>query len=160
MNNIAALAYQDGQQYRKDHSMPIADVALENQAMQGFTQAGTDFQHWQLYHENWLSGYQSMKGEQKVEEATTMIDDNTYTLVPSRNSGCYTLNDPEDGRDIASGDALAILLNGHWIQGSIAHDAYRYAIEAAPRRVYSGYFFLDSGGNICGLCAGMKVRLG
>jgi hypothetical protein len=58
------------------------------------------------------------------------------------------------------GDSLALLLNGQWIVGSIVHAAKLYAIEQPPHRVYSGYYFVDNGGNMHALCAGMKVRLG
>ena len=128
--NIAEQAYQDGQEYRKANGMQKAGEALENQAMEEFTHTGLDFQHWQLYHDNWMSGYRSVE------------------------------DDPEQGRDVTSSDSLAILLSGQWIEGSIAHAADLYAIERAPQRVYSGIYFIDSSGNMCGLCSGMKVRLG
>ena len=89
-----------------------------------------------------------------------MADDKIYTLVPSSNSGRYALDDPEHGQIVTGGDVLAILLNGQWIQGIIERAAHLYAIENAPQHVYSGYYFIDDDGNRCGLCAGMKVRLG
>jgi hypothetical protein len=156
--NIAEQAYQDGQEYRKANGMQRVGEALENLAMKEFTHAGLDFQHWQLYRDNWMTGYQSIKDEQKEEASANTTDDTTYILVPSSNSGRYALDDPERGRDVASGDSLAVLLSGQWIQGSIAHAANLYVIESAPQRVYSGYYFIDNDGNICGLCAGMKVR--
>ncbi len=157
--NIAEQAYQDGQEYRKANGMQIAGEALENQAMEEFTHTGLDFQHWQLYHDNWMSGYQFVEDEPKEQALVNTADDTTYTLVPSSNSGRYVLDDPEHGRDVTSGDSIAILLSGQWIQGNIEHAANLYAIESAPRRVYSGFYFVDNDGNICGLCAGMKVRL-
>lgn len=68
--------------------------------------------------------------------------------------------DPHYCRNVTSGDSLALLLNGQWIEGSIVHAANLYTIEQTPQGVYSGYYFIDSGGNMHGLCAGMKVRLG
>jgi len=158
--NVAEQAYQDGQEYHKTNGMQGAGEALEKQAMEEFPHRGLDFQYWQLYRDNWISGYQSIEDERKEEESANTADDTTYTLVPSSNSGRYALDDPERGRDITSGDSLAVLLSGQWIQGSIACAANLYVLESAPQRVYSGYYFLDHDGNICGLCAGMKVRLG
>ena len=158
--NIAEQAYQDGQEYRKANGMQKAGEALENQAMEEFTHTGLDFQHWQLYHDNWMSGYRSVEDEPKEQVLVNTTDETTYTLVPSRNSGRYAFDDPEQGRDVTSGDSLAILLNGQWIEGSTARAADLYAIERAPQRVYSGIYFIDSSGNMCGLCSGMKVRLG
>lgn len=56
--NIAERAYQDGQDYRRANSTLLEGEALETQVMQAFTHAGLDFQHWQLYRNNWMSGYQ------------------------------------------------------------------------------------------------------
>jgi Domain of unknown function (DUF5348) len=50
-----------------------------------------------------------------------MRDETIYTLVPSTNRGRYALDDPDYGSDLTSGEVLAILLNGHWIEGSIGH---------------------------------------
>lgn len=83
-----------------------------------------------------------------------------YTLVPASNRGHYALDDPQHGQDIESGDSLAILFAGRWIEGSIEHKANVYAIEHGPRLVSSGYCFNARDGGMCGLCVGMKVRLG
>ena len=61
--NIAQQAYQDGQEYRKANGMQAADEVVANRAMEAFTHTGLDFQHWQLYHDNWISGYQSVEDE-------------------------------------------------------------------------------------------------
>jgi uncharacterized protein DUF5348 len=158
--NIAQQAYQDGQEYRKANGILSADEALAKRVMEAFTHTGLDFQHWQLYHDNWMSGYQSVEDEQKEQASANTVDTTSYTLVPSSNSGRYALDDPEHGRNVMRGDSLALLLNGQWIEGSIEHAANLYAIESAPRPIYSGFYFIDNDGNICGLCAGMKVRLG
>jgi hypothetical protein len=158
--NIAQQAYQDGQEYRKANRMQVADEALAKRVMEEFTHTGLDFQHWQRYHDNWISGYQSVENEPQEQAVVTTTDATTYTLVPSRNSDRYALDDPQYGRNVTNGDFLALLLNGQWIEGSIVHAANLYTIEQAPQGVYSGYYFIDSGGNMHGLCAGMKVRLG
>ncbi|HLX56871.1 MAG TPA: hypothetical protein VKR83_07590 [Ktedonobacteraceae bacterium] len=59
--NIAEQAYQDGQECRKANGAQVAGEALESQAMENFAQTGLDFQHWQLYRDNWMSGYQSVE---------------------------------------------------------------------------------------------------
>jgi hypothetical protein len=61
---------------------------------------------------------------------------------------------------VKSGDALAILLAGQWIEGDIEHKANVYAIEHGPRLISSGYYFNARDGGSCGLCIGMKVRVG
>jgi Domain of unknown function (DUF5348) len=72
-------------------------------------------------------------------------------LVASSNSGRYAMGDPEHGQ------ALEICLGGVWIAGSIEHAGRLYAIEGMkPQR---GYCFIASDGEVCGLCAGMKVRV-
>ena len=158
--NIAQQAYQDGQEYRKANGMQVSDEVIANRAMKAFTHTGPDFQHWQLYHENWIAGYQSVEDEPQEQAGVILTEDTTYTLVPSRTSDRYALDDPQYGRTVASGDALTLQLDGQWIQGSIVHAAILSTIEQASQRVYSGYYFIASDGNMHGLCAGMKVRLG
>lgn len=158
--NIAQQAYQDGQEYRKANGMQVADEVRANRAMKAFTHAGHDFQHWQLYHENWMAGYQSVEDEPQEQAGVIAAEDTTYTLVPSRTRDRYALDDPHYSRNVSSGDALTLLLDGQWIQGSVVHAANLSTIEQAPQRVYNGYYFIDSDGNMHGLCAGMKVRLG
>jgi hypothetical protein len=63
--NIAEQAYQNGQAYRKGNRTSLAGEALEARVMQKFTRSGLDFVHWQSYRNNWMSGYQSVEGEQK-----------------------------------------------------------------------------------------------
>ena len=87
-----------------------------------------------------------------------MSDDIIYTLVPSTSRGRYALDDPLHGQDLTSGQPLALLLGGCWIDGSIEHASGLYTSEHTPQAVSSGYYFLASDGNMCGLCAGMKVR--
>ena len=88
-----------------------------------------------------------------------MPEDTVYTLVMSTTRGRYALEDPIYGQDITSGQALAIMLDGHWIEGSIEHAGGLYALEQAAQPVSRGYYFLGSDGNVCGLCAGMRVRV-
>jgi Domain of unknown function (DUF5348) len=158
--NIAQQAYQDGQEYRKTNGMQVADEVLANRAMEAFTHTGLDFQHWQLYHDNWIAGHQSVADVQQEQAGVVATEGTTYTLVPARKSDRYALDDPQYGCNVTSGDSLALLLNGQWREGSIVHAANLYTIEQAPQRVYSGYYFVDDGGNMHGLCTGMKVRLG
>jgi hypothetical protein len=158
--NIAQQAYQDGQEYRKANGMHVADEVIANRAMEAFTHTGLDFQHWQLYHENWIAGFQSVEDVPQEQAGVFATEDATYTLVPSRTSDRYALDDPQSGRTMEIGDSLALLLNGQWIEGSIVHAANLYTIEQPPHRVYSGYYFIDNGGNMHALCAGMKVRVG
>jgi Domain of unknown function (DUF5348) len=158
--NIAQHAYQDGQEYRKANGTQVADEVRANRAMKAFTHTSLDFQHWQMYYENWIAGYQSVEDEPQEQAGVIATEDTTYTLVPSRTRDRYALDDAQFGRNVSSGDALALLLNGQWIEGSIVHAANLYTIEQSQQRVYSGYYFIDSGGNMHGLYAGMKVRLG
>ena len=83
-----------------------------------------------------------------------MSDDTIYTLVPSTSRGRYALDDPLSGQDLTSGQSLALLLGGCWIDGSIEYASCLYANEHMPQAVYSGYYFLASDGNVCGLCEG------
>ena len=92
--NIAQQAYQDGQEYRKANGMQRADEVLTNRAMEEFTRTDLDFQHWQLYHVNWIAGYQSVEDEPQEQAVVITTDATTYTLVPSRNSDRYALDDP------------------------------------------------------------------
>jgi hypothetical protein len=86
-----------------------------------------------------------------------MRDNTVYTLVPSSNSGRYAL-DSAAGRDITSGDVIAIQLSGQWISGSVEHANLIYATETT-RRAENGYYFIAYNGGVCGLCTGMKVKL-
>ena len=56
-----------------------------------------------------------------------MPEDTVSTLVISSVRGRYALDDPLHGQDITSGQALAILLGGHWIEESIEHAGGLYA---------------------------------
>ncbi|MGZ3625749.1 MAG: hypothetical protein ACXVDN_16330 [Ktedonobacteraceae bacterium] len=85
--------------------------------MKAFTHTGLDFQHWQLYHENWRSGYQSVEDEPQEQAGVIATEDTIYTLVPSRTSDRYALDDTQNGRTVSSGDALTLLLDGQWITG-------------------------------------------
>jgi hypothetical protein len=88
-----------------------------------------------------------------------MPEDTVSTLVISSVRGRYALDDPLQDQDLTSGQALAILLGGHWIEGGIEHAGGLYALEQAPQQASSGYYFLASDGNMCGICAGMKIRV-
>jgi hypothetical protein len=87
-----------------------------------------------------------------------MPENTIHTLVPSTSRGRYGLDGPVSGPDITSGQPLTLLLGEHWIDGSIEHASGLYATQQASQPVSSGYYFLASDGNMCGLCAGMKVR--
>jgi hypothetical protein len=87
-----------------------------------------------------------------------MIDETISTLVPSTNRGRYALDDQHIGHDLTSGEALALLLGGQWIEGRVEHASSLYASERSSK-LEKGYYFIDSNSQICGLCSGMKVRL-
>jgi hypothetical protein len=87
-----------------------------------------------------------------------MRDVTFFTLVPSTNRGRYALNDPQTGHEITSGEALSILLGGLWIEGRVEHSSKLYASERSGH-MEKGYYFIDRNGQICGLCAGMKVQV-
>ena len=87
-----------------------------------------------------------------------MNDETISTLVPSTNRGRYALDDPHTGHDLTSGEALALLLGGQWIEGRVEHGSNLYASERSGQ-FEKGYYFIDSNGQICGLCSGMKVQL-
>ena len=90
-----------------------------------------------------------------------------YTLVPSLTRGRYATLDP-DGGDVTTGQHIAILLGGRWIPGKVEHSTYPtekypdvpgcYALTGVDE-VKIGYYFIASTSGMCGLCAGMKVRL-
>ena len=95
-----------------------------------------------------------------------MRDDTISTLVASSNRGRYALDDP-DGSDLTTGQPLAILLGGYWIEGRIEHsntpsqpypDEGCYALTGMLQ-VRIGYYFVATDGLVCGLCTGMSVRL-
>jgi hypothetical protein len=88
-----------------------------------------------------------------------MPEDTVCTLVISTTRGRYALDDPVDGQDFTSGQTLSILLDGHWIQGRIEDEKSLYALEHAPQPASNGYYFLARDGTMCGLCAGMRVRI-
>ena len=95
------------------------------------------------------------------------MNDTMYTLVPSANRGRYPLDDP-DGGDLTTGQHLAILVGGRWIEGRVEHSNYPthkypdvagcYTLTGVDG-VKIGYYFVAKGGNVCGLCTGMLVRL-
>jgi len=89
-----------------------------------------------------------------------MTEDTISTLVASSTKGRYALDDPETGHDLTSGEPLAILLGGQWIEGHIEHGRQRYAsAQLVSQRILPGYYFIARDGAICGLCVGMHVRL-
>jgi Domain of unknown function (DUF5348) len=88
-----------------------------------------------------------------------MPEDTVSTLVMSSTRGRYALDDSLYGQDMTSGQALAILLGGYWTLGSIEHAGGLYALEQAAQPTSSGYSFLARDGSVCGLCAGMNVRV-
>jgi hypothetical protein len=87
-----------------------------------------------------------------------MKDETIFTLVPSTNRGGSALDDPQTGHERDLGEALAILLGGQWIRGWVEHGSSLYASERSGQ-LEKGYSFIDSNGQRCGLCTGMKVRL-
>ena len=89
-----------------------------------------------------------------------MTEDTIYTLVASSTKGRYALDDPETGHDLTSGEPIAILLGGHWIEGHIEYGRQRYTSSPLiSQRILPGYYFIARDGAVCGLCTGMQVRL-
>ena len=87
-----------------------------------------------------------------------MRDETTFTLVTSTNRGRYALDEPQTGHEITSGEVLSLLLGGQWTEGRVEHGSELYASERGGQ-MENGYYFLDRTGQICGLCAGMKVQM-
>lgn len=79
------------------------------------------------------------------------------TLVASSNRGRYALNTP-GGLDITSGRVCEIWLCGQWIRGAVEHAGLLYADEVTGR-TERGYYFIGRNGGICGLCAGVRLRI-
>ena len=65
---------------------------------------------------------------------------------------------PDIKKAITGGDRIAVWLGGLWIEGSVEHAGTLYASEASGR-AERGYYFIARNGGVCGLCAGMHVRL-
>jgi hypothetical protein len=86
-----------------------------------------------------------------------MSTEKGHTLVPSTNSRRYVLDEPQ-GYDLTSGQAVSVLLGDCWTQGRVEHASLLYAIERTGQ-AERGYYFLAHNGTVCGLCAGMQVRL-
>jgi len=87
-----------------------------------------------------------------------MRGETIFTLVPSTNRGRYALDDLQTGHDLTSGESLALLLGGQWIPGRVEHGSSLYASERSGH-MEKGYYFIDSNGQMCGLCTGMIIRL-
>ncbi len=85
-----------------------------------------------------------------------MSNETVYMLVPSTNRGRYALNDPISGPDITSGQPLALLLGGYWIDGRVEHAGNLYESRRSGK-AERGYYFIAKDGTMCGLCAGMQV---
>lgn len=89
-----------------------------------------------------------------------MTDDIVHTLVASSTKGRYALDDSEEGHDLTSGEPVAILLGGRWVEGYIEHSRQRYtSAHIVSQHILPGYYFIARDGTICGLCVGMQVRL-
>ena len=97
------------------------------------------------------------------------MSDTIYTLVPSTNRGRYATDDPEYAHDLTTGERISVLLGGTWVEGRVEHatapaaplqaDMAGYYALSGVDGVKVGYYFLAADGTLCGLCAGMKVRL-
>lgn len=91
----------------------------------------------------------------------------THTLVLSTTRGRYAFDNSQYGPDVTSGQRIEILLNGKWIAGHVEHARITRRSTVAQQGLYTaqdaaqpfaGYLFIANDGNVCGLCAGMKVR--
>lgn len=82
------------------------------------------------------------------------------TLASSPNRGRYIIDDPDPRYELTSGQRLAVLLGGHWIEGEVNIAPFLYASDYwVEPRTLRGYYFTASDGTRCGLCVGMRVRL-
>jgi hypothetical protein len=81
-------------------------------------------------------------------------------LIASSNRGRYAVQDAEQGSylDLTSGMPCEVWLGGNWVAGTIEHGAL-YIIRDLSSTASRGYYFVDTIGERCGLCLGMKVRL-
>ena len=86
-----------------------------------------------------------------------MSNETMYTLVLSTNRGRYALDDPISGPDVTSGQPLAVLLGGYWIEGRVEHAGNLY-VSWRSGKAERGYYFIANDGTLCGLCTGMQVR--
>jgi Domain of unknown function (DUF5348) len=86
-----------------------------------------------------------------------MTIESISTLVPSTNAGRYALDDPVSGPDVTSGQPLAVLICGYWIEGRVEHAGNLY-VSRRSGQAERGYSFIANDGTMCGLCAGMQVR--
>jgi hypothetical protein len=84
------------------------------------------------------------------------IYDRVRMLAASTIRGRYALDDPQ-GPDVTSGQPLSIWLSGQWIAGRVEGGSYVDDGSCGP---HEGYAFYADDGSTCGLCIGMKVRLG
>jgi hypothetical protein len=100
-----------------------------------------------------------------MEEGTTPT--RVYTLVPSLNRGRYAFDDPETGHDLTTGETCFIWLSNQWVHGHVEHSGMPTPKYPDAEGVYTltgvtglhiGYYFVTTGGGICGLCAGMRVK--
>lgn len=87
-----------------------------------------------------------------------------YRLVSSTQSGYYALDD-QTGRALAFGDRIAIeVANAIWVDGIIDHSVQLgepgcYTSENFEAEECGHYFISNDGGQILGLCTGMRVKL-
>ena len=86
----------------------------------------------------------------------------------SSNRGRYAFDDAQYGHDLTTGEPVEIMLDGHWVHGRVEHSGLPTQKYPCADGCYSltgkdglhiGYYFIDTQGNVCGLCVGMKVRL-
>ncbi len=96
-----------------------------------------------------------------------MPKETIHTLVVSCNRGRYALDHPTEGADISSGYPLALHLGGQWIAGRVEHSNQPTTKYPGADGLYSitgangpqiGYYFIAEGGDVCGLCVGMRVK--
>ncbi len=70
-----------------------------------------------------------------------------WTIYPTTDAGTFACGSP-DGRELRDGQALEVLLGGHWIAGFIEHHPHAVA-----------QFIAQDDQRPCGLCPQMRVRL-
>lgn len=102
---------------------------------------------------------ESSGADQSQEASENMTNEHIYTLVASSNHGRYAGDDPAFGPDLMCGRAVAVLLGGQWVAGSIEGSRHPTSLQSQGCYVieeevglFTGYYFLADSGEVCGLC--------
>lgn len=93
------------------------------------------------------------------------------TLVLSSNRGRYAIDDPTYGPDLSARLCILVCIGNQWVPGRVEynHDPIyatlgpqtlgEVAQMATKPKAIGGYYVELDGGEIVGLCVGMRVRI-